>query len=196
MGKPLLIKLVLIFIMTALVACQSKNKNEGNNSAAGQAGGFVLRSKAFASGDSIPVKYTCDGQDISPELSWSGAPAGTKTFTLICDDPDAPMGTWVHWVLFNIGPEANSFPEKFELPKTRESIDEKYGDIIDGINDFRQLGYGGPCPPKGPAHRYLFKLYALDTNLGLKTGADKSAVEKAMEEHILAKAELIGKYKR
>lgn len=156
---------------------------------------FVLRSPAFADGDSIPVKYTCDGKDVSPPLKWDNPPSGTRSFALICDDPDAPMGTWVHWVLFNIPANQRSLPEDFAMP--RDNIKAtKPGKIVEGINDFRQLGYGGPCPPGGPSHRYYFKLYALDSALPLKTGAEKDDVEEAMKGHVLGEAVLVGKYKR
>jgi Raf kinase inhibitor-like YbhB/YbcL family protein len=189
--------LIIIMCFTFVSACQgTKKQNDGKSDqkeAAMEV--FKIKSSAFADGDTIPVKYTCDGDDISPALEWSGAPAGIKSFALICDDPDAPMGTWVHWVLFNLAPVVKSLPENFTPDKGRSSPD-KYPGLVDGINDFRRLGYGGPCPPKGPAHRYLFKLYALDITLTLKTGASKADVEKSITGHVIAQAELIGKYKR
>src|SRR6266540_1402431 len=126
---------------------------------------FSLTSTAFTDGAAIPVKYTCDGADVSPPLAWSGAPAGTKSFALICDDPDAPRGTWVHWVLFNLPAQekelAEGTPTSARLPNSARQ----------GKNDFGNIGYGGPAPPKGKPHRYFFKLYALDQTLDLPEGA-------------------------
>ena len=152
---------------------------------------FILTSAAFKDGAPIPGKYTCDGGDVSPPLTWSGAPAGTRSVALIADDPDAPGGTWVHWVLYNLPAEVSELPEN--IAKV-ESLD--LGGARQGRNDFRRPGYGGPCPPPGPAHRYFFKLYALDTRLELKAGAQKKDVEAAMEGHVLGSAQLMGTYAR
>ncbi len=152
---------------------------------------FILTSAAFKDGAPIPAKYTCDGVDVSPPLAWSGAPAGTRSVALIADDPDAPGGTWVHWVLYNLPAEVSDLPEN--IAKV-ESLD--LGGARQGRNDFRRPGYGGPCPPPGPAHRYFFKLYALDTRLELKAGAQKKDVEAAMEGHVLGSAQLMGTYAR
>lgn len=149
-----------------------------------------LRSPAFAEGGDIPRKFTCDGPDVSPELAWDEGPAGTQSYSLIMDDPDAPAGTWVHWVYYNIPSSARGVPEN--VPK----VGEVKGGGIQGRNDFGRQGYGGPCPPRGPAHRYFFKLYALDAKLALKPGATKADVEKAMKGHILAEAQLMGRYRR
>lgn len=151
---------------------------------------FELSSTSFAAGASIAKRFTCDGQDDSPELHWSEAPAGTKSFALIADDPDAPVGTWVHWVLFNLPPETRALPES--VPKT-PSLPSK---ARQGKNDFGKIGYGGPCPPPGKPHRYFFKLYALDAVLALEAGVTKADVESAMKGHILAQAELMGRYGR
>jgi Raf kinase inhibitor-like YbhB/YbcL family protein len=148
-----------------------------------------IKSRAFGSGETIPTKYTCDGADFSPPLEWTKGPAGTKSFALICDDPDAPMGTWVHWVICDIPPTATMLAEGI----TREK--DLPGGGTQGINDFRKIGYGGPCPPGG-THRYFFKLYALDAMLGLKSGITKDQLLKAMRGHILAEAQLMGTYKR
>ncbi len=148
-----------------------------------------LKSKAFESGGMIPAKYTCDGEDISPPLQWSDPPVGTKSLALISDDPDAPVGTWVHWVVWNIPPSARSLDEK--LPK-KESLPDG---TRQGTTDFRRIGYGGPCPPSG-AHRYFFKLYALDTTLNLPGSTTKKDLEREMQRHILGQAELVGKYRR
>ena len=151
---------------------------------------FNLESSAFKDGGDIPKKYTCDGEDLSPNLTWNEPPAGTKSLALIADDPDAPSGTWVHWVYFDIPVQARSLPEG--LSKNAELKDGSR----QGRNDFGRVGYGGPCPPRGPAHRYLFKLYALNAKLDLPPGATKADVERAMKGKILGQAQLMGKYKR
>ena len=151
---------------------------------------FTLKSAAFQEGDTIPSRYTCDGKDVSPDLSWSGAPKGTESFALICDDPDAPAGTWVHWVIFNLPAGTNGLP--LGIPTIRELADGSR----QGINDFHRIGYGGPCPPKGPAHRYFFKLYALDTVLTLNAGATKQQLLNAMKGHVLEETKLMGRYQR
>ena len=148
-----------------------------------------LESSAFTSGQPIPQKHTCDGGDQSPPLTWSDAPQGTKSFALIADDPDAPMGTWVHWVIFNLPAQTHSLPEG--VAKTDSAVGG-----TQGRNDFGKTGYGGPCPPPGKPHRYFFQLYALDSNLALKASAMKADVEKAMQGHIVGKAELMGTYQR
>ena len=149
-----------------------------------------LTTSAFSPGAAIPKRHTCDGADLSPALNWSEAPSGTQTFALILDDPDAPAGTWVHWVLYDLPASAHSLVEG--VPK----IPEISGGGLQGRNDFRKIGYGGPCPPAGAPHRYFFKLYALDSKSGLKSGASKADVEHAMKGHILAQAELMGHYQR
>jgi len=156
----------------------------------GPAGDFKLTSSAFPAETTIPKKYSCDGQDISPPLAWSGAPAGAKSFALIMDDPDARPDTWVHWVLFDLPAATKSLPEN--LPKTNEVA----GGARHGVNGEPKIGYEGPCPPPGPVHHYHFKLYALDGKLGLKAGATKADVEKAMKGHILGEADLVGLFKR
>jgi Raf kinase inhibitor-like YbhB/YbcL family protein len=147
-----------------------------------------LTSDAFTEGQSIPKKYTGEGEDISPPLSWSGAPPGTKSFALICDDPDAPMGTWVHWVLYDLPASATSLPAKLPTDETLPSGARQ------GTTDFKKIGYGGPYPPRGKPHRYFFKLYALDMTLALKPRATKPQVLKAMQGHILAETSLMGTY--
>jgi Raf kinase inhibitor-like YbhB/YbcL family protein len=149
-----------------------------------------VTSSAFQEGASIPKKYTADDKDVSPPLRWEGAPEGTKSFALICDDPDAPRGTWVHWVLFNIPGDKSELPE--DVPASAKPADGSR----QGKNDFGKLGYGGPAPPPGKPHRYFFKLYALDSMLDLKEGASKQDVEKAMANHVLGQGQLIGKYGR
>jgi len=151
---------------------------------------FSVTTKAFAPGGDIPRQYTCDGQDLSPALEWNGAPAATKSFALIADDPDAPVGTWTHWVLFDLPASADNLPES--VPKTADLS----GGGHQGRNDFGKTGYGGPCPPPGKPHRYFFKLYALDAPLNLKGGASRADVEKAMKGHVLGEAQVMGKFKR
>ena len=149
-----------------------------------------LTSTAFTEGAAIPAKHTCDAKNVSPPLKWSGVPAGTRSLALIVDDPDAPGGTWVHWVLYDLPATASELAE--DAPKSQYVA----GGAKQGLNDFRHLGYGGPCPPPGKAHRYFFKLYALDTVLELKPGLTKKDLGGAMEKHILAQAQLIGTYQR
>ena len=147
-----------------------------------RASAFQLTSPAFKQNDIIPVKFTCQGEDINPELNISGIPEKTVSLALIVDDPDAPMGTWVHWVVYDIMPTTIQIAEN-TIPGTQ------------GYNDFKKVNYGGPCPPSG-THRYFFKLYALDTILKLSEGATKAQVEEAMKEHIIAQTELMGLYKK
>jgi Raf kinase inhibitor-like YbhB/YbcL family protein len=148
-----------------------------------------LTSTAFDEGAMIPEQYTCDGIDISPPLKWSNASEGTKTFAIICDDPDAPMGTWVHWVLFNLPANIHELSE--DLP-TSEVLPNG---AKQGRNDFGKIGYRGPCPPGG-THRYFFKLYALSNEIDLEAGISKSELLNAMEGNILSEGQLMGKYKR
>ena len=150
-----------------------------------------LTSDAFTNGQSIPAKYACTGRNISPALSWSEPPTGTQSFALIMDDPDAPMGTWVHWVLYNIPAERRSLAE--DLPVTGKNIDPDA--IFVGKNSSGNIGYDGPCPPGG-THRYYFKLYALDTSISLLPGASKEQVLRGMEGHILAQGELMGTFSK
>lgn len=151
---------------------------------------FKLNSHSFSDGTDIPKKYTCDGDDVSPELHWTDQPSAAKSFALIVDDPDAPAGTWVHWVLFDLPGDAHDLPEgagkSAPLPSGAQQ----------GTNDFKKTQYGGPCPPPGKLHRYVFKLYALDSRLSLKPSATKGEVEKAMQGHILGQGELTGRYHR
>lgn len=148
-----------------------------------------LNSRAFAQGRTIPSKYTCDGKDVSPPLTWSETPPGTKSLALIADDPDAPMGTWVHWVIYNLPPTTRQLPEAFPT-------DERLPDgAIQGKTDFGQTGYGGPCPPSG-THRYFFRLFALDTVLSLPPASTAKQLRAAMQDHILAEAQLMGTYRK
>ena len=150
-----------------------------------------LTSDAFVNGQSIPAKYTCTGKGISPALTWNEPPAGTQSFALIVDDPDAPGQTWVHWVLFNISASTRSLQE--DLPITGKNVDPNA--IFVGNNSSGNASYQGPCPPSG-THRYFFKLYALDSTISLLPGATKDQLLKAMDGHILAQAELMGTFSK
>lgn len=151
---------------------------------------LTISSTAFEDGKMIPKVYTCDGEDRSPNIKWNEPPPGTKSFALICEDPDAPAGTWIHWVIFNIPDTtrelAAGFPDAAEFP----------GEIRQGRNDFGRIGYGGPCPPSGKPHRYFFRIFALDQMLNLPPGSDRKELDQAMENHILSNGHLMGKYKR
>lgn len=151
---------------------------------------FLISSAAFSGGETIPKQFTCDGPDVSPQLSWKDAPPATQSFALIVDDPDAPAGTWVHWVLYDLPANAR------ELPAGIEKQEQLRDGALQGRNDFRKIGYAGPCPPRGKPHRYYFKLYSLDRKLDLKGGATKADLEAAMKGHILKQTDLIGRYGR
>lgn len=158
---------------------QSQELSEGETTMA-----LEISSPAFKDGETIPVEYTCNGKNISPPLAWSGLPAGTQTLALIADDPDAPMGTWVHWVLYNLPASTVELPAGVQNPG------------IEGTNSNRKTGYAGPCPPPGKPHRYFFKLYALDTSLALVPGATKAELEEAIRGHILAEGQFMGIFSR
>jgi Raf kinase inhibitor-like YbhB/YbcL family protein len=145
-----------------------------------------LSSSAFSSGAAIPRKYTCDGGDVSPPLEWSGVPEGTRSLALIVDDPDAPRGTWSHWIVFNLAAATTSLPEGGPLPAGAQF----------GRNDFRKTAYGGPCPPPGQSHRYFFRLYALDREVALEPGATRQDLLDRIRDHVLAQGELMGTYAR
>ncbi len=151
---------------------------------------FTIRSTAISAGGAIASIYTCDDRDISPPLSWENPPDGTESFILICDDPDAPMGTWVHWVIYNIPGSVRSLQEGF--PTTPELKDG----TLQGENDFGRIGYGGPCPPRGKPHRYFFKLYALNKKPKVSSGLTKRDIFRAAKDHIIGQAEFFGKYAR
>jgi Raf kinase inhibitor-like YbhB/YbcL family protein len=153
-------------------------------------GVFQLYSTAFRAGGSIPQRYTCSSDNVSPALSWAEIPAGTQSLVLILSDPDAPSGTWIHWLVYDLPANARHLPEG--LPKN--------GDIEgggrQGTNSFQDVGYGGPCPPPGDAHHYHFTLYALNIRIGLEAAASRAQVDRAMQGHIIGKADLVGLYKR
>jgi len=148
-----------------------------------------LKSTAFADEDTIPDKYTCQGNDVSPPLEWKSAPDDTAAFVLICDDPDAPMGTWDHWVIYNIPSDRSKLDENIDPAKNVENMTQ-------GLNSWDKVGWGGPCPPPGPTHRYIFHLYALDEDLDMQPGLTKNEVMEMIDSHIIDDCELMGKYQR
>ena len=148
-----------------------------------------ITSSAFSDSGMIPPQHTCDGQDVSPPLQWESVPGGTRSIALICDDPDAPMGTFVHWVLYNLPADVRELPEGVPVQETLPNGARQ------GTNDFGTIGYGGPCPPGG-THRYFFKIYALNAPVELSAGATKAELLDAMGGRILAQGQLMGKYKR
>ena len=181
-------------MMLAVAGCATQPKvsvqTPSPNQTSEKAGGSItLTSAAFKEGQPIPRQYACDGVNVSPPLEWTGVPKSAKTIAIIADDPDAPSGTWVHWVLYNLPAENIGMVEN--LPVT-ENL--KAGGF-QGKNDFKEIGYGGPCPPSG-THRYFFKIYALDSELPLKAGATKADVETAMQGHLIAQGQLMGTYRR
>jgi Raf kinase inhibitor-like YbhB/YbcL family protein len=183
-----------LWFMTALSGCLmtascADNNNPPKNTPP-KTMSIQITSTAFADGQPIPAKYTCDGDDVSPPLQWTNAPVNTKSFALICDDPDAPVGAWVHWVAYNLPANATGLPE--DVAKTQTIA----GGAKQGLNDFRRVGYGGPCPPLGKPHRYFFKLYALDAMLNLKPGLTKKELLKVTNGHVLAEGQLMGTYQR
>jgi Raf kinase inhibitor-like YbhB/YbcL family protein len=184
-----MLKNIIILAMLPILcfACKSSTDNseaEGENKME-----IKVTSPAFEDGGLIPARYTCDGEDISPPLQWEDVPEGTVSIALISDDPDAPMGTWVHWVLFNLPADTRALAENVPPDKILANGAKQ------GTTDFGRIGYGGPCPPSG-THRYFFKIYALDVEIDSPAGITKSQLLSAMEGHILGKGRLICKYKR
>jgi hypothetical protein len=187
----MMLKIIIsLMVITIMLSCSCKDSVQADsNAAGGQKMEIKVTSSAFVEDGMIPSKYTCDGADVSPPLKWEAIPEGTKSIALISDDPDAPMGTWVHWVLYNLGPDTRELQENIPPDETLPNGAKQ------GITDFGRIGYGGPCPPSG-THRYYFKIYALDTTLNLTGKTDKARLVKAMQGHILAEGQLMGKYKR
>ncbi len=177
--------LTSVLLLAVLTACGGAKEPE--EEAAMKLG---LTSAAFQEESDIPTRHTCDGPDLSPPLAWSAPPDGAQSLALICDDPDAPAGTWVHWLLYDLPPDATALTEG--IPPDEELA----GGGRHGRNSWGNVGYGGPCPPTGPAHRYFFKLYALDAEIGLAAGATKKELLQAMEGHVLAEGQLVGRYQR
>jgi Raf kinase inhibitor-like YbhB/YbcL family protein len=151
---------------------------------------FELKSPSISSGGDIPTKHTCDGPDVSPPLEWTSPPAGTKAFALVCEDPDAPSGLWVHWVLWGMAPTATALPEGVNRAPTLPDGSRQ------GRNDFGKVGHNGPCPPRGRPHRYFYRLYALDAVPSLEPGATRQQLLDAIKGHVLGQAELMGRYGR
>jgi Raf kinase inhibitor-like YbhB/YbcL family protein len=184
----------MLVLLSALSACQAAQTDQSvqpeQPTQQGTRPEMQVQSSAFSAGEPIPPQYTCDGDDLSPPLSWSEPPAGTQSLALTCDDPDAPGGTWDHWVLFNIPASVRSLPEGIPSDEVVAGVGTH------GSNSWKRIGYGGPCPPQGSTHRYEFKLYALDMALDLEPGASKRDLEKAMSGHILAAGQLTGRYGR
>jgi len=184
---------IVCVLLLALLGCSSRPRPAIQQTAADKPKEnkteIKLMSSAFKEGQPIPRPYTCDGVDVSPPLEWSGVPANAKTLAIIADDPDAPGGMWVHWVLYNL-PAGN-----IGLVENLPAIEKLVAGGFQGTTDFGKIGYGGPCPPSG-THRYSFKIYALDGELSLKAGATKAEVEKAMAGHIVAQGQLMGTYRR
>jgi len=178
----------LVFVLVGLCGVTSSSLLLAADSKGGVS--LELKSSAFQTAGDIPRKYTCDANDVSPQLSWDKAPAGTKAFALIADDPDAPVGTWVHWVIYDLPADTRELAEGVPATEVLSNGAKQ------GMNDFRKVGYGGPCPPPGLPHRYFFKLYALDAPTGLKPRATKQRLLDAIKAHTLAEAELMGRYKR
>jgi Raf kinase inhibitor-like YbhB/YbcL family protein len=177
--------LLVLASFTGLAQGQSAPAAKG-----GHALPFTLTSSAFAAGAMIPDQYTCSGQDISPALQWSNAPTKTTSFALIMDDPDAPAGDWVHWVMWDVPASKHALAEN--VAKSEQLDDGSH----QGRSSFNRVGYSGPCPPPGPTHRYFLRLYALDSKLTVASGADRAALESAMKGHVLATAEFMGTFHR
>ena len=187
--SPFLHVFTLAFAAVALVACAGGD-DELDQVDEEAPLSILVSSAAFTDGSSIPPRHICDGEDRSPPLSWSDVPSGTGSIALIVDDPDAPGGTWVHWVLYGITPDATGLREGIPSSEVTST------GAFQGKNDFNQLGYRGPCPPRGDAHRYFFKVYALDTDLELEAGLTKNELLRELSDHILARGQLMGKYQR
>ncbi|MEJ2009812.1 MAG: YbhB/YbcL family Raf kinase inhibitor-like protein [Acidobacteriota bacterium] len=181
--------IALLILLMPMVSCgNSSTRSEPLQDS--PTPGFQMESSAFKQGRAIPRQFTCAGDDISPALRWTAPPPGTRSFVLIVDDPDAPAGVWTHWVVYNLPALVREIPEN--VPKQ----DELPGGGLQGLNSFGKVGYGGPCPPPGKAHRYFFHLYALDTMLSLKAGAGKQEVLDAAKGHVRARTELMGRFGR
>lgn len=182
--------LFLVLVALPAIAGVASTRSDTGISFSNGARAMSISSPSFLGGGEIPKKFTCDGIDVSPQLTWTEPPSGTKSFALLVDDPDAPVGNWNHWALWNLPASARGLPENVR----------KEASLPDGMqqgrNDFRKTGYNGPCPPPGKPHRYYFKLFALDTTLELRAEAGKRELEAAMKGHILDQAEWMGRYGR
>lgn len=183
--RVLMITAAIILVVAALAATPSLQAQGGEKAMA-----FSISSPSFTNGGGISKKFTCDGADLSPQLAWTEPPAGTKALALLVDDPDAPVGNWTHWVLWNMPATSRGLPEAVSKVATLPDGSQQ------GVNDFRRTGYNGPCPPPGKPHRYYFKLFALDRKLDLQSTVGKRELETAMKVHILGHAEWMGRYGR
>jgi Raf kinase inhibitor-like YbhB/YbcL family protein len=190
LAVSLLSVLALLFIASGCTGTEEKavQKEEGKDEQAMVT--IQMTSPVFKEGETIPEKYTCEGDDLSPPLAWSQLPEQTKSVALVCEDPDAPRGMWVHWVFYGLPPDSTSLPEAVPADTVLTTQAKQ------GKNSWGRIGYGGPCPPPGPAHRYFFKLYALDIETTLPQGATRKDLLQAMEGHIVAEGQLMGRYKR
>jgi Raf kinase inhibitor-like YbhB/YbcL family protein len=182
-------KLIARTVLVALISVSATTFAQQDATGGGSMA-LTLTSSAFAAGAAIPQPYTCKGADMSPALEWSGSPAKAASFAIILDDPDAPAGTWVHWMLWNVPAKAHSLPQG--VPK-RQQLDDG---SRQGSSSYREIGYKGPCPPPGQTHRYFFRLYALDAKLDLAAGASRDQLDAAMKGHVLAQAEYMGTFHR
>ena len=176
-------RFLLLALLALLVACAA-NEERADEEAPLATDLLTLTSPAFGEGERIPTRYTCDGEDAPPPLTWTDVPAGVATYALVMDDPDAPGRTWVHWIRYNIPGDVRELPDG-----------ESTATGVGGENSWGDTGYGGPCPPDGE-HRYFFKLYALDVELDLAEGADKDTLLDAVEGHVVAQGQLMGTYER
>ncbi|HEX5410453.1 MAG TPA: YbhB/YbcL family Raf kinase inhibitor-like protein [Terriglobia bacterium] len=185
----LLCTFLFVLLAVAAVSCGNSSLRSAQRSDPSPSG-FRIESAAFKQGAFIPPRFSCSGENVSPPLKWSNPPAVARSFTLIVDDPDAPAGTWTHWVVFNLPAQTRALdenaPKQDKLPKGG----------LQGLNSFGSVGYGGPCPPPGKTHRYFFRLYALNTVLSVHPGADREDVLSALKGHTLGEADLIGRFKR
>ncbi|MDX1664198.1 MAG: YbhB/YbcL family Raf kinase inhibitor-like protein [Candidatus Promineifilaceae bacterium] len=190
MGRFIIAATALLLLLSAFIGCTAEEDQlaEVEETEVVAVNLLTLRSPAFTEGDFIPPQYTCDGADIAPPLTWHDLPSDVESYALIVDDPDAPGGTWTHWIVYNIPPEVEEFPEDL-------SSEHEPALGVEGVNSWGESGYRGPCPPEGE-HRYFFKLFALNTVLDLEAGADRDAVLEAINGHILAEGQLMGVYER
>jgi Raf kinase inhibitor-like YbhB/YbcL family protein len=197
-SRPLRVRsltpLIVCWVLCAGFATPQAAAAIAERSGAEKEADMNLTSPAFDPGGRIPSRHTCDGEDLSPALAWNGVPEGTRSFALVMDDPDAPPGTWVHWVLYGIGPASRELGEG--IAKRPSLPDGARQGLCWGVSSFARVGYYGPCPPPGGPHRYSFRLYALDVELELEAKATKDDLEAAMNGHVLAEAELVGLYGR
>ena len=185
----ILILLGFVTLAPGAARCQAPGAIDHKSPAGGRATKFQIVQADFTPKATIPGTFTCDGEDMSPHLAWSDPPAGTKSLTLIVDDPDAPGGTWTHWLVYDLPASLRKLDHN--QPKTNELAGGRQGQ-----NDFHKIGYNGPCPPAGKPHRYFFKLFALDTTMNLKSGATREEVDSAMKGHVIAQTEIMGTYGR